>query len=283
MSKGILVFARNNDQIDYIKQAYALAKRAKKHLNLPTSIATDSVNYLKKQYGTDTFDKVIEILPAESPNKRHYNDGTLISHRTSFKNFGRSLAYDISPYNETLVLDTDFIICNDIFKNCFNSQDDFLIYKDSHDITQVRDESEFDYVSDSSIEMYWATCLFFRKTETNKIFFDLVQHIEKNYNHYRRVYQITSSMYRNDHAFSIAIHMMNGFQEGDFAKSMPGKLLYTLDRDLLWEIQGDDLLFLAEKKKYLGEYTPIKTRRQNIHVMNKFSLNREIDKELLNE
>ena len=34
MSKGILVFARNNEQVDYVKQAYHLAKRAKEYLNL---------------------------------------------------------------------------------------------------------------------------------------------------------------------------------------------------------------------------------------------------------
>ena len=41
MSKGILVHAFNNEEIDYVKQAVMVAERAKKYLNLPTSIITD--------------------------------------------------------------------------------------------------------------------------------------------------------------------------------------------------------------------------------------------------
>ena len=44
--QGILIIAKNNAQIDYIKQAHFLAKRIKEYLNLPTSIITDSVEYL---------------------------------------------------------------------------------------------------------------------------------------------------------------------------------------------------------------------------------------------
>jgi hypothetical protein len=42
-----------------------------------------------------------------------------------------------------------------------------------------------------------------------------------------------------------------------------------------------DFLILLEKDQYLGEYTPIRFKGQNLHVMNKYSLNRCID-EVLN-
>ena len=77
--------------------------------------------------------------------------------------------------------------------------------------------------------------------------------------------------------FSIAIHIMNGWQTGDFAKPLPGKKLYTADRDILWDLKDDNFLFLVEKKDYLGEYTPLRIKGSSIHVMNKFSLNRIID------
>ena len=48
--KGVLIFARNNAQIDYIKQAHFLAKRIKEYLDLPTTIVTDSIDYLKNTY-----------------------------------------------------------------------------------------------------------------------------------------------------------------------------------------------------------------------------------------
>ena len=179
-------------------------------------------------------------------------------------------------------MDTDYIICNSLLKSCFDSEDEFMIYKDSADVAQVRNEHEFKYISDTSVPFYWATCVFFRKCNTNEIYFNLLQHIEEEWDHYRRVYQITSSLFRNDFAFSIAIHIMNGFQEGSFAKTMPGKMMYTTDKDVLENIQDDQMMFLVEKKDYLGEYTALSTKGQTIHVMNKFSLNRIIDKELSN-
>ena len=49
-SKGAFLIARNNAQIDYVKQAVFLAKRIKKYLDIPTTVLTDSVDYLKSSF-----------------------------------------------------------------------------------------------------------------------------------------------------------------------------------------------------------------------------------------
>lgn len=279
-SKGAFLIAKNNKHVDYLKQAVFLAKRIKKYLGIPTSIATDAMGYLESSFESDIFDKVIPLDLDPEKNMRFFFDGSMSKRQAGFNNAGRAFAYDMSPYDETLLLDTDYIISNNLLKNCFDSNSDFLIYKDSYDVAKVRDETEFKYISETGVDFYWATCVFFRKTDANKRFFDLVKHIEKEWNHYRRVYQIRSSLFRNDFAFSIAIHIMNGFQRGDFAQPMPGKMYYTTDRDILWKLENDDeMFFLVEKKNYLGEYTALRTKGQTIHVMNKFSLMRIIDEE----
>lgn len=283
MSKGAFLIARNNGHIDYVKQAVFLAKRIKKYLNIPVSLATDSIKYLESAFGVDDFDKVIALDYTTEANMRYFFDGTLSKTSASFKNSNRASVYKLSPYDETLLMDTDYIISNDLLKSVFSSASDFLIYKKSNDIAKVRNESEFDKISDTSVDFYWATIVFFRKTDINKTFFDLVAHIEQEWNHYRRVYQITSNLFRNDFAFSIAIHIMNGFQAGNFAQQLPGSMLYTIDRDILWQLKEDKMMFLVEKKDYLGEYTALTTVGQNIHVMNKISLNRIIDEELAND
>jgi len=282
MTKGVLVFARNNSQIDYVKQAYYMATRVQKFLNIPVSIVTDNSDYLKKTFSDheSVFDKIIDTGFTDTYTLKRYNDGTLAGRQLEFKNDTRTLAYNLTPYDETLLLDSDFLVNNDVLNNCFSSNKDFLIYKDAYDLANFRDYSEFDYVSDTSVPFYWATCVFFRKTVSNKIFFDLLQHIQQNWFHYNSIFQINSSVYRNDHAFSIAIHIMNGYQQGTFAGKMPGKLFYTTDKDILHEINDRTFLFLIEKENYLGEYTPIRFKNHNIHVMNKFSLGRIIDKEL---
>tara|TARA_B100000780_G_C21067873_1_gene429518 strand:+ start:434 stop:1291 length:858 start_codon:yes stop_codon:yes gene_type:complete len=282
-TKGAFLIARNNSQVDYVKQAVFLAKRIRKYLGIPTTVLTDSVEYINHNFDAGVFDRIIPCSATQQQNQRLYFDGSMHQRQATFNNRTRSQAYDLSPYDETLLLDTDYIISNSLLKNCFDSQDDFLIYKDSTDVAQVRDEQEFKYISDTSVPFYWATCVFFRKTPVNKIYFDLVQHIEKEWDHYRRVYQIASQLFRNDFAFSIAIHIMNGFQEGLFAKPMPGKMMYTTDRDILWQLNDDQMMFLVEKKGYLGEYTALKTKGQTIHVMNKYSLGRMIDLEMSNE
>jgi|TARA_B110000908_G_scaffold165631_1_gene215414 hypothetical protein len=283
MNKGAFLIARNNGHIDYVKQAVFLAKRIKKYLNIPVTIATDSPEYLETAFGNDDFDNVITLEHMADFNMRYFFDGALSKKSASFKNDNRAGVYDLTPYDETLILDTDYVISNNLLASCFESESDFMIYKKSDDVAKIRNEKEFDTISNTSVDFYWATVVYFKKTEANNIFFELVKHVEKEWNHYRRVYQITSMLFRNDFAFSIAIHIMNGFQKGSFAQQLPGSMLYTTDKDVLWQLDEDEMMFLVEKKDYLGEYTALKTRGQTIHVMNKSSLNRIIDKEFAND
>tara|TARA_B110000503_G_scaffold129783_1_gene202379 strand:- start:11570 stop:12454 length:885 start_codon:yes stop_codon:yes gene_type:complete len=294
MSKGVLLFARNNAQIDYCKQAYWLAKRVNEYLNLPTTIVTDSTPYLLHEFpdAEHVFDKIISIVwknedlkenttlsKTEKHGLRTFNDGTLVEKKLEFKNETRTLAYNLSPYDETLILDTDVVICNDIFKECFDNANDFLIYRTAYDLAQIDHSNAFERISDTSVDFYWATCVYFKKTPTNKIFFDLLQHIQENWIHYNNIFQIKSPYYRNDYSFSIAIHIMNGYQRGDFAKPMPGTLYYTTDKSILWKIDSTSLLLLLQKETYKGEYVPLRIKDANVHIMNKFSLNRCIDEQ----
>ena len=54
-------------------------------------------------------------------------------------------------------------------------------------------------------------------------------------------------------------------------------MFYTLDRDILQSIDNNNLLFLLEKQHFVGEYTLASTKDINVHVMNKFSLERNIN------
>ena len=278
MSKGVLLFASNNGMIDYVKQAHFLALRIRKYLDLPTTIVTDID--VKKDYPNfvTAFDKIIlvESMQANFTNKR-YNDGSLAKRVLPFNNGNRAYAYELSPYDETIVMDTDFIISNDILNQCFAQQKDLLLYNDAVHIGTLTKPFEFERISDTGIEFYWATVFFFRKTEINKIFFDLIKHIKENYYHYRSVYQFKTSVFRNDIAFSIAVHIMNGYQTGNFAGVLPGKHYYCIDRDLLCNLKNDEFSVLVEKPDRLGEYLPVKITGSNLHVMNKFSLERAID------
>ena len=108
-------------------------------------------------------------------------------------------------------------------------------------------------------------------------FFDLISYIRANWDYFKMLYNIDVSLFRNDYAFSIAIHIMNSKLEGNFAMELPGKMIYTKDKDILVSMKDNAMQFLIEKKDYNGEYILAKTKGLDIHVMNKFSLSRFID------
>ena len=288
-SKGVLLFARNSAQIDYNKMAYFCATQVKYHLDLPVSLVTDSKEWLLKSIpaSADVFDKIIDIyteigddlkiLDQEIKSRLLY-DGSLSSKKIDFKNNLRTLSFELSPYDQTLVLDTDYIVQNNSLLKCFESDQDLLMYKTNYDLSGYREIEDFNCIQDKGIEFFWATVIYFEKSYSTKVFFDLCMHIQENWNYYRPLYGITrSGLLRNDFVFSIAIHMLRGFQKTKWPNEPPGKMFYTLDRDVLQKITKDTLTFLIEKQNHLGEYTLCQTKNMNVHVMNKQSILRVLE------
>ena len=286
MTKGVLLFAQNNPSIDYVKQSIFCAKKIKKHLKLPVALATDNIDYLKTAFPfySSYIDTVIELDYEQNDQKRKFYDGTMSNRTLSWKNQQRSNCYFLTPYDETIVMDTDVVICNNQLLHSFDYNQDFLLYKISKDINSERtDPRQFERISDRSIDMFWATVFYFKKTEFTKFFFDLVSHVKENWHYYRLIYQIPQKNYRNDFSFSIAIHILNGFQKSDWPKSLPGNLWYSTDRDVCINMDREKFTFLLDKKDWPGHYTVGSIKDANIHIMNKFSLNRLVDKEFENE
>ena len=270
MNSGVLLFAFNNEQVDYVSQARFLAKRIKKYLNLPTTLVTDDVERVVKFYnGKEVFDKIVSSS-IEYKNRKTYQDGSLSKKVLEFKNFNRSDSYDLTPYDRTLVLDTDYIVSNDLLAHAMTLPHELMMYKKSMDISGWRDTSEFELISETSIDFWWATCIIFDKSDRNEAFFNLVKHIKEHYEHYRNLYQVTTTVFRNDIAFSIANHIMG------YTKELPGKMVYSTGKDILQKIKDDSFTLLVEKRDRIGEYTLIRTQGINLHIMNKFSLGREI-------
>lgn len=288
MTQGILIYAFNNELIDYISIAKEAARRAKLFLNKPVALVTDSSKWAKTiDPNGEVFDVIVDIwsdkelrpLAADLNvrNIRRYNDGTLTQRKLSFKNIVRTKTYELTPFDETLVIDCDYFIANSHLKFCWEQPQNFLIYKEGIDLAGFRDTTEFQRVSDYTIDFYWATVFFFRKSSDTEIFFGLVDHIKDNWEYYKLIYQFSSKLYRNDHAFSIAIHIMNGYAKSNWAGELPGRLLYTVDKDLLVKMTDTDFTLLVEKENYQGSYTVQKTTGLSIHMMNKFSLARVLE------
>ena len=280
MTRGVLIIAQNNSDIDYTQIAIFSAKQVKQHLNVPVTLVTENREYLMEKYSEDSgvFDNIIDVNSEFLQNKQ-FNDGSLSSKMLHWKNFSRSDCYDISPYEETLVIDADFIINSDNLDKVWKNDNDLAIYKDSYDLAQWRDTTAFKYLNQFSVPFYWATVFYFKKTPVTQAFFKFIQHIRANWTYYRLLYSIDTKAFRNDFAFSIAIHMFSGSSNLLFATTLPGKLYYTLDKDLLQSVKDTAMQFLVEKQQKHGEYTLLKTNKLDVHVMNKYSLSRYINEQ----
>tara|TARA_B100001287_G_scaffold170820_1_gene143736 strand:- start:4168 stop:5007 length:840 start_codon:yes stop_codon:yes gene_type:complete len=279
MKKGVLLFANNNEQIDYIKQAIFCAKRIKRFTKLHVTLVTDDVQHLKKfPFYKKYINKIIKAQSSKETQQKKFYDGDSYIDAT-WKNFSRATCYDITPYEQTLVIDTDFIINSPSILECFKTNHDFLINRFAFDLNTVRDSSTELLVSNTSIPMYWATVFYFTKTTKTKILFNLIQHIRNNWSYYKLLYNIVSNTYRNDFAFSIALHILSNHQSIVWPKVLPTLYMIT-GKDTLLNIEDTKMtLLLQQGQKEIA----CSITGSDLHIMNKFSLDRYVDKDFANE
>jgi hypothetical protein len=203
MMRGVVIFAYNSGEIDYQAMARWSAGRIKRHLGLPTTLITDSV----PEYASE-FEDII-ITAAESGGTRHFAD---IGHNVTWFNGNRMDVYNLSPYDETLVLDADYVVCSDQLNLLFDLPQDFLAPIAAYDTTGIRTFDDLNWFGSHCMPMAWATVMRFRRSLLSKSVFEMMSMIRDNWQHYRNLYGIAKSTYRNDHALSIALNTLHGHQ-----------------------------------------------------------------------
>ena len=196
MSKGVLLFAFNSPKYNYYEMAVATAKRVNHFLGLPVTMVTDSESLPVKQ--TYQFDNVI-MATADKTNFRDWG---------MWINKGRYRAYELSPYDETILLDTDYMINSDKLLKTFELPTDFCC----HDTTSflMHPESAQEALSTYSFNTLWATVVMFRKTGRAKQIFECLEMIQNNFEHYATMHGFISATFRNDYGLSLATRIVNG-------------------------------------------------------------------------
>ena len=166
MTRGFLIFAQNNPDVDYCKMAVFCARRLKKYIDLPITIVTDSKEWLLQSQpdADDLFDQIVTAY-TDTTQQRRYSDGSLYSKQIVWKNLSRVEAYDLSPYDETIILDSDYIVSSDYLAHQFAQENDLALFRHSHDLAQWRNTESFEFINDQSVPFYWATVVFFRKNK----------------------------------------------------------------------------------------------------------------------
>jgi len=201
MTTGVLIFAYNNEHIDYLAMANWSAQNIRRHLNLPVCVVTDRP--IPDKY---KFEQVVYAV-TEGNNSRWFSD-----FRQSFTwyNKNRSNAYELSPWDQTLVLDADYVVANSQLTQLLKVNQDFLCHRWSNDIINSNSFDNNNFFGINRMPMYWATVMLFRRSKTAELIFQSMQMVRDNWNHYRNLYGILKSTYRNDFALSIAMNIVNG-------------------------------------------------------------------------
>lgn len=247
--KGILLFAFNNAVTDYYQMACYTAARARRFLNLPCTVVTN-----KSSITCDyNFDNII-VVDNDSSNYRK---------KDVWNNKGRYRAYELTPYDETLVIDTDYMINSSMLLKLFESNVDFLCYKNTHFFFEP---DVVEKVGKAGPPTLWATVMRFSKTNRVQQIFSMIETVEKKYDHYSSIYSFIPQTFRNDYALTIALKTINGHIENNY-DYIRGKLNHV--SLLTWVERIDDTTYKIFNKPRgnLQEY--IIVHDHDFHMLSK--------------
>jgi|TARA_Y100000389_G_scaffold170369_1_gene177330 hypothetical protein len=280
MSKGIIIFATNNGLLDYIKIACTCAGYVRKNLSGFDEIAlvTNNESLLdNEELVNKYFDRTIISASTQDSNIRLFKDTAQQSQYAPFVNMSRSDIYDLSPYEESLVIDCDYFVMSSTLDQVWGSENDFMINCQYRDVAG-RHGGNVSYIDDFSIPMYWATVFYFRKSEYTENLFTLVSHIKENYKYYYYLYNCSGTLFRNDFAFSMAVHILNG-QVACQTPSLPIDYLNnSFDLDDIFRVNSaNDIIMYCAKPEKTTEHILARFTNTDIHIMNKSAIQRNID------
>jgi hypothetical protein len=269
-TRGVVLFAFNSSKYNYADMAVYTAKRVKAFLDLPTTLITDVDTYKTILDDRKVFDGVVEVEP----------DLSNIKDQTSWINKGRYQAYELSPYNETLVIDVDYLVNSDTLLKTFDLSDTFCCHSNTHMLMHPEAAQE---KMGYTYETLWATVIMFKKSERAKQIFETLEMVQNNYDHYANIHSFIGGVYRNDYGLTLALKIVNGHTDvpSDY---IPWNLIhvgkntsvYPNQVDVKVPCDGDVYDFNTEftvmfdhwkKSKVRKEYMLIKD--MDFHVMNK--------------
>lgn len=172
MSKGFIVFAQNTKSTNYVDQAYALALSIKHSQNEVTSISLVTNNKVPKKY-RHVFDQIIPIpwMNKDQPNTRFCTE-----HRWKL--------YHISPYDETIVLDTDMLMLEDIsewWSYCKNYNLKFCSRVKNYKLDTIIDTVHRKAFVENSLSNPYIALHYFKKSQQAHDFYKVLEFVINNW------------------------------------------------------------------------------------------------------
>jgi len=259
MTTGALLIAINNQQVDYVALAAWSSDRIRRHLAIPVALLTDDVGD-----HADSFDHVITISRPDDHSVRNINN----TGRVTWYNSNRADAYDLTPWDRTLLLDADYVVASDVLAPVVQSDLDFAVHRWAHDVTGQNDFSGLNWFGQYRMPQWWATVIAFSKTPTARIIFDSMRMVRDNWTHFRELYSNRERLYRNDQALSIALAIESGHTL--HTTDIPWSLATVMPHCSIAMLENDSFRIEYQDTENRPRY--IHTHGQDLHVMAKDQL-----------
>jgi len=171
VSKGFLLFAQNTDRVDYITQAYALALSIKSSQPTINSVSLVTNSDVPKKY-REVFDQIIPIPWFEETE----NSPLAAEHRWKL--------YHVTPYDETIVLDTDMLLLEDIsewWHYCRNYDVKFCNQIKNHKLETVVDTIHRKAFKANNLTNPYYALHYFKKNDAAKSFYKVLEFVCNNW------------------------------------------------------------------------------------------------------
>lgn len=286
---GFLYYAHNNDIINYLRLAICSALSARHQLSsFRATIVTDdnsisSLSSYDKKILEQLFEEIkINNRYDETDNSRVTLDGDTNHGSHLWYNGSRPNALDDSPYEETIMIDVDFIFQDNNLEKLWGASspimmNKFIIPSINETQSQQSNFKSCEKMGAFSPMMYWATVVYFNRTSFASDFFNLVNHIKENYFYYQRLYQVMDGAYRNDYSFSMALYILNGTRVPGTEWEIPYKFVLSPQRDMIYKVHKNRMNLMISTYDRNHPKKMVNIQNISIHCMNKNSLQNRYD------
>lgn len=225
VSKGFLVLAQNTSSVDYVKQAYALA------LSIKASQKENSISLVTnckvpKKY-QKVFDNIIPIPWAATIISRYCAED-------------RWKLYHVSPYDETIVLDTDMLMLEDIsewWEYCKNYDVKFCSQIKNYKLETVADTVHRKPFIVNNLTSPYSALQYFKKSDKAYNFYKILEFVCNNWEWCYKTF--APNEYQNwlsmDLAVAIAIEI-TGYYDSAVDKESPLEFIHMKSHLQNWPL-----------------------------------------------
>ena len=251
--KGFLVYNFDTETTNYSKITKLCIEHLKHHMpDIPVAVCGDHVE------GCDIHIDMKDV----KHNKRSYvHNNDAVSE--TWLNLTRDKSFAISPFEQTILMDSDYIVLSDHLMTLFDSSSPFLMPDKIYNIKEDRISES--YLGESKVLQKWATLVKFDKSDITEQFFQFWSNALKNYEYYMKLFKWKNDgTVWNDNAISIAHAQITDYNPLNTRFIVPWPVCFASFKCEIDSITMDQAIIKDQKSAM--------SVNEDVHILNKQDL-----------